>query len=381
MKFEYKIVDFKGQDWIQNQNKALEQLSQRQKEDPNFKFGQKEILDVAANLAMDQILQKQWQELLQQNEGVYLKPIATILTNNPDQLQINAKYYYFDALEQINFDFKPAEPIKPRPNFEDDIKRFTAEFIQKYRFRFKREDKIQSGDEVSVLVQDTNNKENQHTYRILASSEKETEELNSFVVGKKIGDEFSLEKYGPSLVGKIVDAYYFVEDQITDQNAHLILGKNFKNLEDVKADIYKTTKEQVMNDAVFNYGNAILNQIMEINKDLIDIPEELIKADLDSFSQPPVGTNLSKEQLVFLAIFEFLWHTIIKKHFNFDISNEEFQKEMQFVLSFMNEEEQKNIQIPLVLNAILVKKLGLVYLSKYDPEFYKNNKNYFIISI
>ncbi|UUD36531.1 hypothetical protein NPA08_01715 [Mycoplasmopsis citelli] len=375
MKFLTHPIKIDVVTWVNYQSDALKTLQKQAQEDSTIKITQEKILDYAYKMFILPELQKIWNSYLANSKNIiYFRPIEIISKRTPEKLEGEFKIYYFDELDNFNAHFQPQENFQIQENYEEQIQTFIEDFIKDYAFRINLsgEQTIQEGFLVTVKVSDKE-RQNARMHTIYASNH-ENKPLENLVMNKKVGEVFESDKLGQTLIFEIESAMLFKNQPITDENAKDILGKNFKNLQDVKDDIYKTTRTQIFNDALFKYGNSIVNQVIQSNK-LIDIPEDLIQSDLAHLNFGP-DYHGNPQDYVIATIYNFFWQMVFRMKLRIDISEEEFKKELSYAQNFLPIDAPGSIRPEIIVNSIILKKIALNYLFKYNPEIYEENKEY-----
>ncbi|UUM20106.1 MULTISPECIES: trigger factor-related chaperone [unclassified Mycoplasma] len=375
MKFLTQPIQIDVVTWVDYQSKALKALQQQAQSDSSLKITQDKILDYAYKLFVMPEMQKVWNSYLNKKDHiVYFRPMDVKHEVTPEKINAEFKIYYYEELNHFNTDFEPEVKFKMPENYEEMIKNFTDNFIKDYAFRFylEKDKVIQEGQLVSVKVSDKD-KKNVQMHTIYASPN-ENQVLENLVLGKKVGQTFESDKLGSPLMFEIESAVYFKNAPITDENAKEILGKNFTNLQDVKADIYQTTRAQIYNEALFQYGTGIIDQLIKSSK-VVEIPDDLVQNDLEHFNFGPEFQG-NPSEFVIATIYNFFWQMIFRIKLNLDITEQEFKNEFAYAQNFFPIESQNSIRPEMVVNAIIIKKIALYYLAKYDSQRYQDNQKY-----
>lgn len=375
MKFLTHPIKLDVVTWVEYQSNALQNLQEQAKTNKDLKITQDKILDQASKMYLLPEMQKVWNSYLQKQDNIiYFRPMEVISKMTPDKIEGEFKIYYYDQLDKINLEFEPQNKIQFQPDYEEKIKTFTEEFIKNYTFRFylDPDQPISEGNLVYVKISDLK-EENSRVYSVHAENNT-SKVLEHMLLHKKVGDVFETDKLGQPLKIEIQSAMYYKQQEITNENAKDILGKSFNNLDDVKKDIYKTTREQVFSDALFNYGVKIIDEVIQ-KSPVVELPQDLIENDLKHFNFAPTFEG-NPAEYVTATIYNFFWQLVFRNKLKIDIKEEEFKNEVRFAQNLLPENQDHNLKTEAVVNAIIFKKIALHYLQKYEPQVYQENKQY-----
>ncbi|WP_025755486.1 trigger factor-related chaperone [Mycoplasmopsis cricetuli] len=383
MKELFEKITIDKQKWIQAQNEALNNLQAQSKTDPNIKINQQMIWQNASREIIRNKHDSIWKKYLEQDEisAIYLRPITIIDKISSEELDLNFKIYYFDEFDKYNFDITPNAKLKFPENHNQMIDDFINNFVKSYKFRkvLPAEMKIQQGHLVYLNVTNQNNQTNS---LVIKMGTDPNNPLEQNLLNKYNHDKFESEFLNQKWNLEITEAFYFEEKEITDDNANEIMGKNFKNLKQVKDEIELTTREQIYSNALYEYGTNILKQIVE-KSPKPNIPQDLIAHEIEEYKKQfgPKPSNQEIEKNVIGAILDYFWQILLKNKFKLNFSEDEFKKEVAFAQGFLPEESRHQIQPQAIARSLLIKKIALTYLKQYESEIFEKNKKYTFIEI
>ncbi|MHA3859383.1 trigger factor-related chaperone [Mycoplasma sp. Z463D] len=379
MQFETKHIELSKDEWLKAQNEALAILERNKQQ--GQKIEQATILQAASHEVLTYYRNN---ELQQNNEEykdrIYFLPIASDVKFTIDSFSFDLKTYYQDKLDEFNLDVNPNVEFTLPADFEARVETFTQKFIEKYRFKVESSKQtIEELDNVEFSIAPAEAKDQVQKYNAVANS-KSQNPIEQALVGLKVNEEKEVEAFGTKFVLKPLMVFTYEEMPITDLNVHLLNIPNIKSLEDVKMHIHEVTQEQTVNDEIFSYGEKVMSSILENNKGKLVIPEDLIENDIKAFEFSPQFEG-DKKQVVVSTIENYFWTILSMKKFGFSISAQDVDTEYKKLSSIIPTEELQKIGGQRISNIILFKKLGTMYLEKYqNTEFKKYEKilkNYF----
>ncbi|AMD81535.1 hypothetical protein MCANPG14_02870 [Mycoplasmopsis canis PG 14] len=377
MKFITKNFKIEGSEWVKIQNEALKFLeSQKQK------INQQIILDFATDGCLEATITNEFRENSQKIKDFqfFFRPIILNKESNINQLSFELKSFYFDKedLKDLSSNNYKDLDFSLNPGYEMQISEFTKSYISNFKFR---EDKgkeavVSDTDVVRIEVKDLKKGLNQK-FELVASKDLDEINLEKFIIGKQVGQKFI---YKPNndfeLEVLVLGAFKVVSEPITDLNAHKIGIEELKTLSDVKKYIYDSLMEQIVGEALFEYGWRIVESIKEENNE-IELPEELIQSDINAFNFAPSFEG-NKEEIVHSSIVNYFWFNWVARKFDISITNNELNYEVKRVKTFLNMENNKQVDIKKVADAILMKKLAVKVLKESKNSFIDEFDKYII---
>ncbi|MFV8477879.1 trigger factor-related chaperone [Mycoplasma sp. VS410B] len=379
MQFETKHIDINKDEWINAQHQALSQLERNKKE--GQKIEQALILETAAH----NILTFYRNTELQTNndlykDRIYFLPIASDVKFTIEAMSFDLKTYYQDQLDQFNLEIDPNIEFKMPSDFEQRVELFTQNFIQKYRFKIESSKQtVEAGDNVEFKIWPVQNPDQAEKYNAVANAESKNP-IEQALVGLKVSQVQEVEAFGTKFQLEVLMIFSYQEMPITELNVHLLNIPNIKSLADVKAHIFDVTQAQTVNDEIFSYGEKIMSLILQSNKGKLVIPEDLIENDIKAFEFSSEFKG-DKKEVVVSTIENYFWTILAMKKFDFIITQEDVDSEYKKLSAIIPADQLQQIGGQRLSNIILFKKLGTIYLQKYQTaEFAKYEKilkNYF----
>ncbi|MFV8414198.1 trigger factor-related chaperone [Mycoplasma sp. Z355B] len=379
MQFETKHIDINKEEWINAQHQALSQLERNKKE--GQKIEQALILETAAH----NILTYYRNTELQTNndlykDRIYFLPIASDVKFTIEAMSFDLKTYYQDQLDQFNLEIDPNIEFKMPSDFEQRVELFTQNFIQKYRFKIESSKQtVEAGDNVEFKIWPVQNPDQAEKYNAVANAESKNP-IEQALVGLKVSQVQEVEAFGTKFQLEVLMIFSYQEMPITELNVHLLNIPNIKSLADVKAHIFDVTQAQTVNDEIFSYGEKIMSLILQSNKGKLVIPEDLIENDIKAFEFSSEFKG-DKKEVVVSTIENYFWTILAMKKFDFIITQEDVDSEYKKLSAIIPADQLQQIGGQRLSNIILFKKLGTIYLQKYQTaEFAKYEKilkNYF----
>ncbi|MFV8469734.1 trigger factor-related chaperone [Mycoplasma sp. Sp48II] len=379
MQFETKHIDINKEEWINAQHQALSQLERNKKE--GQKIEQALILETAAH----NILTYYRNTELQTNndlykDRIYFLPIASDVKFTIEVMSFDLKTYYQDQLDQFNLEIDPNIEFKMPSDFEQRVELFTQNFIQKYRFKIESSKQtVEAGDNVEFKIWPVQNPDQAEKYNAVANAESKNP-IEQALVGLKVSQVQEVEAFGTKFQLEVLMIFSYQEMPITELNVHLLNIPNIKSLADVKAHIFDVTQAQTVNDEIFSYGEKIMSLILQSNKGKLVIPEDLIENDIKAFEFSSEFKG-DKKEVVVSTIENYFWTILAMKKFDFIITQEDVDSEYKKLSAIIPADQLQQIGGQRLSNIILFKKLGTIYLQKYQTaEFAKYEKilkNYF----
>ncbi|MCU9936700.1 hypothetical protein NWP96_06460 [Mycoplasmopsis cynos] len=219
-------------------------------------------------------------------------------------------------------------------------------------------------------------------FEIIASSDikddyKDVNYLENKLIGKNVGETFTFEaNKDVSLEIKIEEAFTITPEPITDENAYKIGIEELKTLDDVKKYIRKSILEQIISETLFEFGWRVIESIRESNEK-IELPDDLVNNDIEAFQFESDFVG-DKKEVVEDAIISFFWFNFVAHAFDISIFNKEINYEIKRVKTFLNMENNNDINIRKIADAILLKKLALKILEETDKSFIEKFKDYIV---
>ncbi|MFV8476413.1 trigger factor-related chaperone [Mycoplasma sp. BRA290] len=379
MQFETKHIDINKEEWINAQHQALSQLERNKKE--GQKIEQALILETAAH----NILTFYRNTELQTNndlykDRIYFLPIASDIKFTIEAMSFDLKTYYQDQLDQFNLEIDPNIEFKMPSDFEKRVELFTQNFIQKYRFKIESSKQtVEAGDNVEFKIWPAQTPDQAEKYNAVANAESKNP-IEQALVGLKVNQVQEVEAFGTKFQLEVLMIFSYQEMPITELNVHLLNIPNIKSLADVKAHIFEVTQAQTVNDEIFSYGEKIMSLILQSNKGKLVIPEDLIENDIKAFEFSSEFKG-DKKEVVVSTIENYFWTILAMKKFDFIITQEDVDSEYKKLSAIIPADQLQQIGGQRLSNIILFKKLGTIYLQKYQTaEFAKYEKilkNYF----
>ncbi|MFV8401319.1 trigger factor-related chaperone [Mycoplasma sp. 2634B] len=379
MQFETKHIDINKEEWINAQHQALSQLERNKQE--GQKIEQAAILETAAHNLLTYYRNTE----LQTNndlykDRIYFLPIASNIKFTIEEMSFDLKTYYQDQLDGFNLEINPNVEFKLPADFEARVDQFTKNFIQKYRFKIQSSKQtVEAGDNVEFQVWTAETANQPAKYNAIANPESKNP-IEQALVGLKINQIQEVELLGNKYQVQVLMIFTYQEMPITDLNVHLLNIPTIKSLADVKTHILEVTQAQTVNDEIFSYGEKIMSSILQMNKGKLVIPDELVENDIKSFEFSSEFQG-DKKEVVMSTIENYFWTLLSMKKLNFSISQEDVDSEYQKLSAMLPAEQVQQIGGQRLSNIILFKKLGTVYLEKYQPAEFKKYekilKNYF----
>ncbi|MFV8474266.1 trigger factor-related chaperone [Mycoplasma sp. Z407A] len=379
MQFETKHIDINKEEWINAQHQALSQLERNKKE--GQKIEQALILETAAH----NILTFYRNTELQTNndlykDRIYFLPIASDVKFTIEAMSFDLKTYYQDQLDQFNLEIDPNIEFKMPSDFEKRVELFTQNFIQKYRFKIESSKQtVEAGDNVEFKIWPVQTPDQAEKYNAVANAESKNP-IEQALVGLKVNQVQEVEAFGAKFQLEVLMIFSYQEMPITELNVHLLNIPNIKSLADVKAHIFEVTQAQTVNDEIFSYGEKIMSLILQSNKGKLVIPEDLIENDIKAFEFSSEFKG-DKKEVVVSTIENYFWTILAMKKFDFIITQEDVDSEYKKLSAIIPADQLQQIGGQRLSNIILFKKLGTIYLQKYQTaEFAKYEKilkNYF----
>ncbi|WP_416755486.1 trigger factor-related chaperone [Mycoplasma sp. VS42A] len=379
MQFETKHIDINKEEWINAQHQALSQLERNKKE--GQKIEQALILETAAH----NILTFYRNTELQTNndlykDRIYFLPIASDVKFTIEAMSFDLKTYYQDQLDQFNLEIDPNIEFKMPSDFEKRVELFTQNFIQKYRFKIESSKQtVEAGDNVEFKIWPVQAPDQAEKYNAVANAESKNP-IEQALVGLKVNQVQEVEAFGTKFQLEVLMIFSYQEMPITELNVHLLNIPNIKSLADVKAHIFEVTQAQTVNDEIFSYGEKIMSLILQSNKGKLVIPEDLIENDIKAFEFSSEFKG-DKKEVVVSTIENYFWTILAMKKFDFIITQEDVDSEYKKLSAIIPADQLQQIGGQRLSNIILFKKLGTIYLQKYQTaEFAKYEKilkNYF----
>ncbi|WP_416756289.1 trigger factor-related chaperone [Mycoplasma aquilae ATCC BAA-1896] len=379
MQFETKHIDINKEEWINAQHQALSQLERNKKE--GQKIEQALILETAAH----NILTFYRNTELQTNndlykDRIYFLPIASDVKFTIEAMSFDLKTYYQDQLDQFNLEIDPNIEFKMPSDFEQRVELFTQNFIQKYRFKIESSKQtVEAGDNVEFKIWPVQAPDQAEKYNAVANAESKNP-IEQALVGLKVNQVQEVEAFGTKFQLEVLMIFSYQEMPITELNVHLLNIPNIKSLADVKAHIFEVTQAQTVNDEIFSYGEKIMSLILQSNKGKLVIPEDLIENDIKAFEFSSEFKG-DKKEVVVSTIENYFWTILAMKKFDFIITQEDVDSEYKKLSAIIPADQLQQIGGQRLSNIILFKKLGTIYLQKYQTaEFAKYEKilkNYF----
>lgn len=181
---------------------------------------------------------------------------------------------------------------------------------------------------------------------------------------------------GLTLEIKILDCFKITPEPVTDENAHKIGIENLKTVEDVKKYIFDSLMEQMVGEALFNYGLKVIDSIRD-NNVAIELPKDLVANDVKDFNFAPDFEG-NKEETVESSVVNYFWFNFVAKNFDISITQEELNYEIKRVKTFLNMNNPNDVNIKKVADAILLKKLAKKILDESEPLTVKEFGQYMI---
>ncbi|MFV8474884.1 trigger factor-related chaperone [Mycoplasma sp. Z631] len=379
MQFENKHIDINKDEWINAQHQALSQLERNKKE--GQKIEQALILETAAH----NILTFYRNTELQTNndlykDRIYFLPIASDVKFTIEAMSFDLKTYYQDQLDQFALEIDPNIQFKMPSDFEQRVELFTQNFIQKYRFKIESSKQtVEAGDNVEFKIWPVQAPDQAEKYNAVANAESKNP-IEQALVGLKVNQVQEVEAFGTKFQLEVLMIFSYQEMPITELNVHLLNIPNIKSLADVKAHIFEVTQAQTVNDEIFSYGEKIMSLILQSNKGKLVIPEDLIENDIKAFEFSSEFKG-DKKEVVVSTIENYFWTILAMKKFDFIITQEDVDSEYKKLSAIIPADQLQQIGGQRLSNIILFKKLGTIYLQKYQTaEFAKYEKilkNYF----
>ncbi|MFV8475489.1 trigger factor-related chaperone [Mycoplasma sp. Z663] len=379
MQFETKHIDINKDEWINAQHQALSQLERNKKE--GQKIEQALILETAAH----NILTFYRNTELQTNndlykDRIYFLPIASDVKFTIEAMSFDLKTYYQDQLDQFALEIDPNIQFKMPSDFEQRVELFTQNFIQKYRFKIESSKQtVEAGDNVEFKIWPVQAPDQAEKYNAVANAESKNP-IEQALVGLKVNQVQEVEAFGTKFQLEVLMIFSYQEMPITELNVHLLNIPNIKSLADVKAHIFEVTQAQTVNDEIFSYGEKIMSLILQSNKGKLVIPEDLIENDIKAFEFSSEFKG-DKKEVVVSTIENYFWTILAMKKFDFIITQEDVDSEYKKLSAIIPADQLQQIGGQRLSNIILFKKLGTIYLQKYQTaEFAKYEKilkNYF----
>ncbi|WP_416741740.1 trigger factor-related chaperone [Mycoplasma sp. Z331B] len=379
MQFETKHIDINKEEWINAQHQALSQLERNKKE------GQKIEQALILETAVHNILTYYRNTELQTNndlykDRIYFLPIASDVKFTIEAMSFDLKTYYQDQLDQFNLEIDPNIEFKMPSDFEQRVELFTQNFIQKYRFKIESSKQtVEAGDNVEFKIWPVQNPDQAEKYNAVANPESKNP-IEQALVGLKVSQVQEVEAFGTKFQLEVLMIFSYQEMPITELNVHLLNIPNIKSLADVKAHIFDVTQAQTVNDEIFSYGEKIMSLILQSNKGKLVIPEDLIENDIKAFEFSSEFKG-DKKEVVVSTIENYFWTILAMKKFDFIITQEDVDSEYKKLSAIIPADQLQQIGGQRLSNIILFKKLGTIYLQKYQTaEFAKYEKilkNYF----
>ncbi|WLP85508.1 trigger factor-related chaperone [Mycoplasma seminis] len=374
MKFETKEIKLSHDEWIKAQSDALQFLERNKQQDQ--KINQALILQTAADQVVAVYRNTEMQQQnAQHKDKIYFLPIVSDLKFTIDEISFNFKTYYEDNLEAYSVEIKPNAEFKLPSDFADRVKVFTEQFMSNYKFRIpSSQETINSGDNVEFNIKVVGMNEEAQKFVAVASLEG-ANPVEKALVGMKVNETKQFNEMGNTFEITPLVIYHYQEMPITELNVHLLNIANIKTLEDVKNHIHEVTLEQTVNDEAFSYGDKIVTQILENNKGIFKIPEDLVENDLKEFAFSDEFKG-DKYEVVKSTIENYFWTILIMKHFDFTISQEDVNNEFEKLVRIVGQAEAQRIGAQRLSNIFLFKKIAVVYLEKYQNDDFKKYEKY-----
>lgn len=378
MKFTIKNIKVEGNEWIKIQNESLKFLeSQKQK------VNQQAILDFASNGYVQVSVNNEFHALSQKINDFefYFRPIVLNKTIDITKLSFDLKSYYLDKEDVKDFksDAYKLLPFNLRPNYQLEIADFIEKYVSNFKFkRAKNDGEVIEHLELALLeIKDLKNETQPQKLELVASKEVPQENLEYLLLDKKKGEIFVFEPNKEfKLEITILDTFKFVSEPITDLNASQIGIADLKTLKDVKNYIHESLMQQIISEALFEYGFRVIDAIRQSNTE-IELPEELIQSDIEGFNFAPDFEG-NKYEIVKNSILNYFWFNYVAKTFDMSITNDELDYEIKRVQSFMNVPNQSQIDVRRAADAVLMKKLAYKLLKEQNNTFIKTFKKYIL---
>ncbi|VEU70070.1 trigger factor-related chaperone [Mycoplasmopsis glycophila] len=365
-----QLLDFnlEGEEWIKAQNDALNFLNQKHKDNPSA-VKQSMILELAKNAYIEMKRNEIFQADLGKENLISFVPLLEKVEFTIDKLHFTFKKFYFDSFNEVELDFKPSAEFEYDKDYESKIAEFIESFVKSYKFYIDVDRAIQNDDIVVLDAKISQNDQTSEQKIQVKANENAQTPVEKEILGLTKGDSKTIEKDGFRLEVKVLQVKEEKNMPITDETVHLLNMPDVKTLEDAKKVVRESTANQIFTDALFEYGQKILQEIQAKNP-VLEIPNELL---LSTLKDQNVPETERKEVLegARKMISQFFWSTIVQKKMHIRPSDDEMRREIKLVQSFLNEKDPNKIDLGKVAFILTMKKLGLAYLKKYDETNYK----------
>ncbi|MGZ9756718.1 trigger factor-related chaperone [Mycoplasma sp. 4423] len=371
MKYTMTSILVDKNQWINYQNEALNYLNTTKK----GKVSQQDILSYASRGVILLEKQKIFTDVLKDRESnkVAFMPIAENIHMNVDSISFDLKTYYLENyLDDLTLDFKPTNDFV-LSDTDEKINNFVDDYVKNQSPRkFRTTDDIEPNDHVILDAFDPISKRRQR-FELLAKAEKDNT-LESKLVGMKPKSTFDFDLETTKLQITIIDVFYYLDEKLNDDNVKEMQIPGVFDLKSLKDFIFYTTKEEVVTNSLFTYGMNIYKEIKKFNKP-IDFPQDLIQSDIDGFNFDEKFEG-DKVAIVKETLTDFFWLNVISKKYDIFISNEEIKEEIAKVKASLNPVMDEQIDPRRISDAILMQKLGTIFLKKYHSDTYIEIEKY-----
>ncbi|WP_426461235.1 trigger factor-related chaperone [Mycoplasma hafezii] len=353
-------------EWLKSQNDALNYL-EGQKKDKQEKITQQTILELAKNAYIEMKRDETFRNNLKDNSKISFLPVIENVNVSVENLSFDLKVYFLDDLKDFQVDFQPSAKFQYDKNFESKIEEFKKSFMSNYTFYLDTKEPIQDGNIVILEIEMKSKSDNsvrKDTIQVKANKNATTP-VEKEIIGLKVGDE-------KDITNEFADVHLQVKEikeakamPITEENVKLMGLEKVSTLADIEKEITTSVKHQIFSDAVFDYAQRIIKEILVKNKPL-EIPEDLL---LQTFSQANVKTE-EMEQVKAQSenmISQYFWTNLISKRLGLEPTENEMKSEIKLVQNFLGTTDPNQLDFGKIAYVIISKKLGLYYLNKYEP--------------
>ncbi|QKT05154.1 trigger factor-related chaperone [Mycoplasma sp. OR1901] len=371
MKSITRKVTLEKEFWINVQNQALHYLESKKEKGIN----QAKILDESTRTIIFFEKMKLHEELLSKYDdpNVYLAPILINKDITVEKAGLEFKVFYITEEEYNDFasDLTNRPDFKLPENYDAQINTFVDNYVQNFSFKNDIKGEIKLNNEVGLEIYkaDINRKDR----IVLIANNNDQKSLEYALIGKKVGDKFTYKFTEEETYEiHILNAKEVVKTPLSDDNVNQLQIPEIKNLDDAKKYVYGTIKSGMVDESLVTYGFQIVDQVSKLNLKKFNFPIELLE-DKISEIDPQKIANLKPEEVASTIYERFVAQWILIKRFKLNASQTDMNEEINKINASMTPAEASRISIRKVIDIILIKKIGLVYLQKYEPNTYKQN--------
>ncbi|MBN4083695.1 hypothetical protein JXZ92_02580 [Mycoplasma sp. CSL10137] len=371
MKSLTRKVTLEKEFWINVQNQALRYLQSKNQKDIN----QTKILDESTKTIVFFEKMKLHEELLSKYEdaNVYLQPILVNKNITIEKAELEFKVFYIteDEYKDFTSDLTDRPDFKLPDNYDAQINTFVENYIKNFSFKNDIKGEIKINNEVGLEIFKANI--NRKDKIVLIANNNDQKSLEYALIGKKVGDKFTYKFTDDETYEiQILNAKEVVKTPLSDDNVNQLQIPEIKNLDDAKKYVYQTIKSGMVDESLVTYGFQIVDKISKLNPNKFNFPTELLEDKILEIDPQKIA-NLKPEEIANTIFDRFVTQWILIKKFKLNASQSDMNEEINKINASMTPAEASRISIRKVIDIILIKKIGLVYLQKYQPNAYKQN--------